>query len=101
MTQDDTIRVTLRMPAELHLEVSDSASVCGQSLNSQLNRLIEIGLREDVMSYLMGVPHELWVQEYEKWREASEERQDGLWEDIKRIWAMRVSRGTRTKRHAA
>jgi hypothetical protein len=61
----------------------------------------QIGLREDVMSYLMGVPHELWVQEYEKWREASEERQDGLWEDIKRIWAMRVSRGTRTKRHAA
>jgi hypothetical protein len=93
MTQNDTTRITLRLPAKLHQRVSDSASDCGASLNAHIVRLINTGLEEDVGVRLMSLPEEDWPQEIESMRKLSQQYFDRLLHDIKRMWAMKLKKG--------
>ena len=93
MALTDTIRTTLRLPVELHDEVSRYAEHCDSSLNKHLVRLIAIGLREDVTARLMSLHHDEWLKELKAARKESDERHDRLWEEIKRMWAVKSSLG--------
>jgi hypothetical protein len=74
MTQDDTVRVTLRLPKDLHAELVDAAEIMECSLNKQIVRWLEAGRDDDLWNRLIGIRSEKWLQVIEDMQKEHEAR---------------------------
>jgi len=74
MTKDDTVRVTLRLPKDLHAELVDAAGLMEGSLNKQIVSWLRAGRDDDLWFRLMNIRKEKWLQEIEDMQKEHEAR---------------------------
>jgi hypothetical protein len=74
MTKDDTVRVTLRLPKDLHAELVDAAGLMEGSLNKQIVSWLRAGRDDDLWYRLIGIRPEKWLQVIEDMQKEHEAR---------------------------
>jgi hypothetical protein len=74
MRQDDSVRITLRLPKDLHQELVYAAEQSEWSLNKQIVSWLRAGRDDDLWFRLMNIRKEKWLQEIEDMQKEHEAR---------------------------